>query len=302
MQISKTTIGILSGLAVIFIWSGFIVFSRAGVITKLTTYDITALRLIVAGAAVLPFCVKWWPGHLSLHAKIIMAICGPGIVYSMLMYIGLTKASAAYGGVFANGSMPIFTAALALILNKEIPSRNQMFAIAVIITGGIVLGIPGMAYGGDEIIQGILLFLAASAFLSTYIYGIKRWKLKPTEVLALVNIPNALVFLPVWYFFLPSGLDQVDLPTILFQALFQGLGPGFLAVFLIAVTTIHLGPTSMAIFSSSVPACAVLLAMPVLSEYPTPVEWAGIIIVSFGLIILFFRPRRKLSSQNRVSQ
>lgn len=295
MQISKTTIGILSGLAVIFIWSGFIVFSRAGVITKLTTYDIMALRLIVASLAVLPFCIKWWPGHLPLHVKVIMAICGPGIVYSMLMYIGLTKASAAYAGVFANGSMPIFTAALALLLNKENPSGNQVIAILVIITGGVVLGIPGMAFGGDEIVQGILLFLAASAFLSTYIYGIRRWQLKPTEVLALVNIPNALVFLPVWFLFLPSGLDQVDMPTIMFQALFQGLGPGFLAVFLIAVTTIHLGPTSMAIFSSSVPACAALLAMPVLGEYPTALEWTGIIIVSLGLMILFAKPKRRIA-------
>lgn len=222
-----------------------------------------------------------------------MALCGPGIVYSMLMYIGLTKASAAYAGVFANGSMPIFTALLAIVFTRELPSRNQMLAIAIIITGGVILGIPGMAYGGRDIVQGILLFLAASAFLSTYIYGIKKYDLKPTEVLALVNIPNAVIFLPLWFLFFPSGLASVDLPTILFQAFFQGLGPGVLAVFLIAVTTINLGPTSMAIFSSTVPACAALLAMPVLAEYPTSLEWSGILIVSLGLVILFFKPSKR---------
>lgn len=293
MQISKTTIGILSGLAVIFIWSGFIVFSRAGVTTNLTPYDITALRLIVASLAVLPFCKSWWPSHLPLHAKIIIALCGPGIVYSMLMFIGLTKASTAYAGVFANGSMPIFTALLALILIKEPPSRNQILAISMIITGGVTLGIPGMAYGGEQVLHGILLFLAASAFLSTYLYGVKKWGLSPTEVLVLVNIPNAVIFLPLWFAFAPSGLANTDLPTILFQAFFQGLGPGVLALFLITLTTINLGPTSMAIFSSTVPACAALLAMPVLAEYPTTFEWAGIIIVSLGLVILFLKPKKK---------
>ena len=39
-------LGISSAIAVIFVWSAFIVFSRAGVISNMTAYDVTALRFL----------------------------------------------------------------------------------------------------------------------------------------------------------------------------------------------------------------------------------------------------------------
>ena len=117
----------------------------------------------------------------------------------------------------------------------------------------------------------------------------QHWKVTPRQALALVTIPNTLVFLPLWYFFLPSGLADTELSIILFQALFQGLGPGFLAVILFAVAAMHLGATPTAGFAAAVPASASVLAMPVLAEYPTPMEWGGIAVVTLGLVLLIVR-------------
>lgn len=285
-------IGLASALGVIFIWSGFIVFSRAGVITSLTAYDITALRFMVAGLLVLPFLRSWWPGHLPLHAKIIMMICGPGAIYSILMYLGLSETSAAYAGVFANGSLPLWTMLLAVLVAHDRPTGGQLGAIVLILSGGILLGYPGLTAGHADVLSGILLFLAASAVLAIYIFGIHRWKLAPREALALVNLPNALVYLPLWYVLLPSGLAEADQATIIFQALFQGLGPGFLAVILFAIAAMNLGPTPTAAFSASVPACAAVMAIPILSEIPTSIEWAGIAVVTLGLVLLVALRRR----------
>ncbi len=279
-------LGTSSAVAVIFIWSGFIVFSRAGVNTSLTAYDITALRFVVAGALVLPFLRLWWPSQLPLHAIILMSVCGPGAAYSILMYLGLTEASAAYGGVFANGSLPIFTTLLTFFISREQPGRNQIVAIAIIVCGGILLGFPGMAAGGTDVVAGVLLFLTASAVLSVYVFGVRHWQLEPRQALVLVNLPNALVFLPIWFFLLPSGLAEADASTVVFQALFQGLGPGFFAVILFALAVMHLGPTLTAGFAAAVPATATLLAIPVLSEIPNSIEWAGVVIVTIGLGLL----------------
>ena len=71
-------LGVISAIAVIFIWSGFVVFSRAGVQSNLTAFDITALRFIVAGALTLPFALRWWPRDLPWVGVITMALCGPG--------------------------------------------------------------------------------------------------------------------------------------------------------------------------------------------------------------------------------
>ncbi len=289
MHRSNLALGIGCAIGVIFIWSGFIVFSRAGVTTSLTAYDVTALRYIVASLLVLPFARKWWPSHLPLRAKVVMSICGPGAVYTMLMYLGLTNASAAYAGVFANGSLPLFTTFIALLLTRELPGVQQLIAMVVIIAGGVMLAYRGLTMGGADIASGIILFMSASAVLSVYIYGVKQWQLRPKQALALVNLPNAILFLPIWYFFLPSGLAEVETSTIVFQALFQGIGPGFLAVILTALAAIHLGPASTAGFAAAVPACAALLAIPVLSEIPTVLEWAGIGVVTLGLSILLLK-------------
>ena len=283
-------LGIVSAIIIIFIWSGFLVFSRSGVNTNLTAYDIAALRFMVAGAMVLPFCKAWWPGHLPLKAKVLMSLCGPGAVYSMIMYRGLSEASAAYGGVFSNGSMPIFTLLLVYLIAGEKPHRNQLLGIVMIVCGGLLLGVRGMMAGGDNVVMGILMFLTASAVLSIYVFGVKRWGVTPRQALALVTLPSALLYLPVWYFLLPSGLAETETSTAVFQALFQGLGPGFLAVIFFAIAAVNLGPTITAGFSAVIPATAALLAIPVLGEIPTLTEWIGIVIVSLGLGVMIKRP------------
>lgn len=282
-------IGIASAIGVIFIWSGMIVFSRAGVMTALTPYDLSALRFMVAGTLVLPFLRSWWPHHLSLRAMVVMMLCGPGTIYSLLLYLGLSEASAAYAGVFANGSLPIFTMVVAYLIARDTPGPTQLLAIGIIIMGGILLGIPGMATGGADTVLGIIFFLGASAVLAVYIFGLRYWRVTPRQALALINLPNALIYLPLWYFLLPTGLAEVELSTILFQAFFQGLGPGFFALILFALAAIHLGPTATAGFSASVPATAALLAIPVLSEYPSLIEWCGIAAVTAGMALLMLK-------------
>ncbi len=291
MTTPNPTVGVASAFTVIFIWSGYIVFSRSGVTNGLTAYDLTALRFLVAGALTIPFFKAWWPSHLPFGVKVLLSICGPGAVYSVLMFLGLTEASAAYGGVFANGSLPIFTMLLVLAISGVKPGRSQFIAISVIVLGGLLLGYRGMTSNGSDVATGIALFLTASAVLSIYIFGIRHWQLTPRQALAIVNVPNAILFLPIWYFLLPSGLAETEFTTVVFQALFQGIGPGFLAVILFALAAFHLGPTPTAGFSAAVPATAALLAIPVLGEVPSALEWTGIATVTLGLALMMMRSR-----------
>ena len=286
MTAPNLTTGLLAAIGVIFIWSGFIVFSRAGVVSGLTPGDIVALRFAVAGLITLPFAWAWWPRHLSFGTQALLALCGPGFFYSMLMFTGLAKASAAYGGVFSNGSLPIFTMILVLLVSGERPSRPHLIATGVIVTGAALLGWRGMAESGPDVATGIALFLTASAILSVYIYGVRRWQLTPRQALAVVNIPNAVIFLPLWWLALPSTMAGAEPLTVLLQALFQGLGPGFLALILFSLAAYHLGPGPTSAVSASVPATATLLAIPVLGEIPAPIEWAGIAVVTVGLGML----------------
>jgi drug/metabolite transporter (DMT)-like permease len=81
-------------------------------------------------------------------------------------------------------------------------------------------------------------------------------------------------------------MAETEQSIIIFQALFQGLGPGFFAVILFALAAMHLGATMTAGFSAVVPATAALLAIPILGEIPNTMEWVAIAIVTVGLALL----------------
>jgi drug/metabolite transporter (DMT)-like permease len=285
------TIGLASALGVICIWSNFIVLSRSGLLSGLTAYDITALRFMVATVIALPFVARWWPSHLSLTAKVVTAVCGPGALYSILMFLGLGQTSAAYGGAFANGSIPILTMLAVYLATGVRPTARQFLAVAIIILGGFVLAYRGLAVSNGNVLVGVTLYLLASTVLSVYLFSVRHWKLRPLEVLSLVTLPNAIIYLPIWYLLLPSNVAATEWSTIMLHAAFQGIGPGFLAVILFSLSAHHLGPTLTAGFSAVVPATATMLAIPMLGEIPAPLEWTGIAIITFGLIgLVIWRP------------
>lgn len=279
-------IGLASALGVLLIWSSFLVFSRAGVQTTLTPGDITMLRFALAGAITIPFVWRWWPRQLPVWGAALMVLCGPGAVYSMLTFEGLARTSAAHGGVFTNGSLPLFTVLVVLIVTGLLPARAQLLALGVVVAGAVLFAAPGIAHSDGDTASGIMFLLSAAMLLSVYTFCLKYWRITPRQALVMVNVPNALLFLPVWALVLPSGLTQADPSMIIGQALFQALGPGFLAVILFTLSAEHLGPTATAGFSAAVPATAAMLAVPVLGETLSFLEWAGIGVVTVGLLLL----------------
>ncbi len=282
-------LGIACAIGVFIIWSSFFVISRMGVTTALTPFDLTALRFIVSLCLVLPVAWRWWPRHLPPTGLFVMGLFGPGALYSLIMYTGLSSAPVAYAGVFANGSLPIFSILFLLILKRDRPALNQVLGVAVIVAGSVMLSLKGLSATSGDVLSGVMFFLLASATISIYLIGVQHWRLTPRQALALVTVPNALMYLPLWYFWLPSGLSETDLTTVVAQAMFQGLFPGFLAVLLFATATINLGSTATSGFAASVPAGAALLAVPVLGEIPTVLEWFGILTVTIGLALTLIR-------------
>lgn len=282
-------LGYLCGLGFITVWTGFIVVSRLGVKGDLTPYDITALRFMVGSLVTLPFVYLYWPRHLPLGKILILAATGPGTIYSVLMYIGLEHSPAAFAGVFANGSIPIFTAMFAWVLLGDRLSSNAFFAIAVILTGSIAVGYEAMHVAGSSNLSGLPFLIASSFVLAAYMVFIRMWKVTAKQTLAIINLPNTLIFLPVWYFMLPSGLASAGIGEIMLQALYQGLGPGFMALIFFTYAIQALGATPVAGFAATVPATAALLAIPVLGETLNFIEWVGVLTVTLGLALLLLR-------------
>jgi drug/metabolite transporter (DMT)-like permease len=173
-----------------------------------------------------------------------------------------------------------------LIWLGEKLSKNTSLAVAIILLGSIAVGYDSIKFADGAKLSGLPFFIIASIVLAAYVVLLRRWKLTAKQTLAIINLPSAIIFLPLWYFFLPSTLATAGINEILLQALFQGLGPSFFALIFFTYAIQSIGATQVAGFAAVVPATAALLAIPVLGEYLSPIEWGGVCVVTTGLTLL----------------
>lgn len=293
---SRFGVGLAAALAIVCIWSGFIVVARFGVTNTLTIYDVAALRFGFAGLLVLPFAFLWWPRQLSVWRCLLLA-SGPGVPYALLAFQGMTAAPVAHAGAVMNGSLPAFSVLLGLVWLKDIPTAWKVAGVVLIAGGSAVMGIAGGEEGGpggSGLWIGYLFLLAASLLLTVYMVATRHWGLRPREMLAVVPVLNGVLFVPIWLL-LPSHLSEAPWSEILLQMLYQGLGPSLVAVPLFVLALRNLGATGTAALMAGVPAVSALIAIPTLGETPTPWEWLGIAVVTAG-ILLTVKPARRTAA------
>jgi drug/metabolite transporter (DMT)-like permease len=151
----------------------------------------------------------------------------------------------------------------------------------------------GASGGGDVqgLWSGYLFLLAASLVLTIYMINTGKWGLRPKEMIAVVPVLNGLFILPLWPF-LPSRFSEAPWSEILLQMLYQGLGPSLIAVPLFVLALRHLGATPTAALMAGVPAISALVAVPALGELPHLWEWAGMAVVTAGILLTLKRSRK----------
>ena len=289
------TVGLLCGLSVPFIWGLWIVASRFGVTHSLTPYDVTALRIGVASAIVLPVVLTRGLGGLALGRAAILS-AGVGAPFALASFAGMSLAPIAHAGVLTNGTMPIFAAVLGIVWLRERPARQRLLAMALIIVGGALIG--GDSFGGAAApLQwfGDLLLVAAGALFALYMTALRKWQPEILQSIVAVPVVSAVIYLPLWALFLPSELLHAETfppwPEIALQAGFQGVISSFLVVILLTRATRSVAATTIAVFLAGAPALAVAFGIFLLGEWPTALAWAGLAISTAGMVLAVGRRR-----------
>ena len=105
------------------------------------------------------------------------------------------------------------------------------------VAGGVLLAAAtGGAWEGAW--KGDLLFLAAVLSWSFYTVLVQRWRLPALDAMLAAGLAAAPVFLPVWWFFLPSTVERAGTSAVtsavLFQTVFQGAFAAIVAVLLVS--------------------------------------------------------------------
>jgi len=156
------------------------------------------------------------------------------------------------------------------------------------------LSIPG-AWRGD------ILFVIASVFFSGYLVAARAWSVTPTQVMLCGSLINAILFVPVWYWFLPSGFSGADSKMLALQIFYQGLIPGLLGLVLVAVATKNIGPASTSAFIAAVPGLGAILGAVFLKEIPGLMGWLSLVVLTAGILMVSLGVKAKNNAVRTTS-
>jgi drug/metabolite transporter (DMT)-like permease len=257
--------GALYGLAAVCIWAAFIVVSRFGVRTSLTPWDITAIRYSVAGVLLLPYLASkglaidrlGWFGLLAI-------IVGCGAPTVLLVNSGLLFAPAAHAGALYPGVSPLIVVVLA----------------AFVMVWGSGAGIGTKQNIGDA------MFLAAGLAWACFTVVMKRAGLDGLHAASIAAVGSLIFYLPPYIFATGAPVLNAPLSAIALQAIIQGVLTAIVALLLYGRAVAILGATGGAAFLALTPVVTGMIAIPVLGEWPTALEWLSIMVISVGVYIL----------------
>jgi drug/metabolite transporter (DMT)-like permease len=278
--------GALFGLVAVLIWAGNIVVAGLGLRSSLTPWDISAIRFGVAGLVLAPYLMRSGLALDRLGWIGLGALVLGGAPTVLLANAGLLFAPASHAGALFPGVMPLVVAVLAAAILKEAFTPQKRAGFLLIATGVVgIVSVSGATIGTSQNI-GHLLFLASAFAFACYTVAMRRARLEGLHAAAISAVGSMLIYLPPYAIVAGAGIFDAPPSAIALQALVQGLLTAvFSYVFYGRAVTI-LGASSGAAFAASCPAMTALMAIPILGEWPSPVDWAAIAFISVGVYVV----------------
>jgi len=279
--------GALYGLAAASIWSGWIVAARLGVTTSLAPWDIAALRFGVGGMLLVPYL---WQKGLAIERLgwigLTALVVGCGAPMVLAVNAGLLFAPAAHAGALFSGGVPLMVALLAAPILHEPFTFAKKVGLALILAGVVViLWSAGGTIGTRQNI-GHVLFLVGALLWGCYTVVMRRARLDGLHAAAIAAVGTLVLYLPVYAVVAGVSLFKAPLADIAIQAFVQGFLAAIIALVLYGRAVSILGASGGAAFPALCPAMIAVLAIPILGEWPTAIDWIAIILISAGVYVV----------------
>lgn len=325
-RLSPKAVGILSAVVTVVIWTAFIVFARASADPArggvLNPFDIVYARIWGASLILLPW--GWWlvrrarattPGMgsffglspLPLRQTVVAGFFG-GLLYAMLAYGGFVFAPAAHASVLMPGSLPLWTALLAIPVLGERISSTRALGLALIVGGDLMVGGNSLlhAFDGSGVWRGDVLFMAASFTWSIYSVLARRFALQAVQATIAITVFAFFTYVPVYTALLllewvPGQVFQAAWTAVGAQMLMQGVGSVVISGITFTRMIQHFGPVRSTMITALVPGLSAIAAAVVLGE---PLVWnliAGLALVTAG-ILFGVRQAKAVAIKNVATQ
>lgn len=309
-SLSPRAIGIVAALVTIVIWTSFIVIARATADPSrggaLNPFDIAFARLLGAGAILLP--LGWMLvrrdrargqrgassmfgfSPLPLRTTATVGVFG-GLLYAMLAYSGFVYAPAGHAAVLLPGSLPLWTALLALLFLGAHITRARAIGLVLIVLGDLFVGGSSLlrAFDGGEVWKGDLLFMCAASCWACYSVLARHFMLDAVRATVAITVFAFFIYVPVYGLLLvmqwvPGRFLDAPLGQVLFQMAFQGIGSVVVSGISFTRMIQHFGPVRSTMMTAVVPGLAALSAVLLLGE---PMGWnlaLGLALVTMGIV------------------
>ncbi|MEO9574482.1 MAG: DMT family transporter [Tateyamaria sp.] len=284
-RFSSHVTGTAAAWSIVLVWSFWLIVSRVASQSGLTIYDLAAMRYGLASLVALPLCLyyKPWRGLSLSKIAVLSFILGP--VYILTVFSGFLYAPAAHGGIFMNGMLPLFSILFSVVFLRVLPSLRRFLGAALILICAVLLAWDGSVSSGDNAWFGDLLFVVGALFFSSYVILSERWRLSAMQIIFCGTIVNALLYLPVWAIWLPSGLSDAPMGPLLLQAIYQGFVPNLIGLLFIAHASRAIGNGNTSFILAAVPGVGAILGVLVLGESLTVFSILAITFLTVGLLM-----------------
>ena len=281
--------GFAAATTVLFIWSSWLVASRAGALSSLTVFDLAAIRYGVSSVFVLPIVLwlKPWRGMSLKRMAVITTLLGP--VYILLVFGGFKYAPAAHGGIYMNGALPVITLILSWLWMSQRASTRQVFGSIIVVLGVVLVVADTAQIDLGDAWLGDLMFLMAAVFFAGYMVASRVWGITIPQLLLCSSILNALLFIPIWAVFLPTEIANVPTPDLALQILYQGIVPNLIGLLLVTYSVRTIGAPATSAFMAAVPGMGAVLSLVILDERLGALGWFALVLLTAGIVMMALR-------------
>jgi drug/metabolite transporter (DMT)-like permease len=277
--------GLIATFFAICIWAGFILVSRYGGKGVLTGWDVTALRFGVGSLIALVFLPRV---TLPPYKVILLFSLFGGVGYAVTVYAAFRMAPAAHAAVLLPGALPFTTAVIGWLWLRQKPSQPQRIALMLVFIGITLTAADTFSHGAHLTgmqMFGDLLYLCGSSIWAVFTLLLRRYPMPPLTAAVITTLGSAILYLPVWWLFLPSTMVHAPVAEIAIQAIYQGVLVVFVAMMLYSFAVRCLGAQTVALMMAIVPGLAALSAVPVLGEPLSLFTLAGLGAVTMGAML-----------------
>lgn len=270
--------------------------ARAGILGGLQAVDLIFARFIVAGLIMLPLLLRFGVRDLAgigVRRALILTALG-GAPFALLQTGGYGFAPLAHGAVIAPSTVTIVSTIGAALFLRERLGRNHLMGAAIVLGGIVLIGWDGLVRpAGERAWLGDLMFFASSVLWAGFTLLLRHWRVPALRATAVVAVLSLLVTTPVYLLSMGSAhLLALPLGALAFQGLVQGGLQGAVTMVAYSQAVLLLGVSRAVLFPAIVPALTVLLGIPIVGEMPSPLQIAGLGLVTLGLLttVGMFRP------------